>query len=285
MFSHSVKPEKGAFHSYKNLHAGGQAYYGYAMEFFRKVWIMSTCCSLCLALLYGSPARAGFWEDVGGVIGDVAQEAISGDASIDTLLSNEDIAAGLKEALAVGFEKAVDSAGATEGYWKNAEIRIPEPEALQKTASLLDQVGLSKEVGEFRYTMNQAASQAAGEAMPVLLHAIKKMTFDDVKKLWKGDDHAVTNFFKKTTSKKLSRRFRPIIQKNLNNVGVTELYQDIAGQPLVSMTLGQSLPELDQYVTSKALDGLFTLMADEEKKIRDDPAARTTELLKQVFGK
>ncbi len=235
-------------------------------------------------LLSITPAWAGFWDEVGNVIGDVVTETTSGDNSIDSLLSNEDIAAGLKEALTVGFEKAVHSAGATEGFWQNSQIRIPEPESLQKTTSLLSQVGLNKEVDEFRYTMNQAASQAAGEAMPVLLSSIKKMTFSDVKKLWKGNDHAVTNFFKDTTSDELSSRFKPVIQKNLNNVGATGLYQEIVSQPLVSMTLGQRLPELDQYVTDKALEGLFTLMADEEKKIRTDPAARTTDLLKQVFG-
>ncbi|MEN8258067.1 MAG: DUF4197 domain-containing protein [Thermodesulfobacteriota bacterium] len=234
--------------------------------------------------LNSSPAWAGFWNDVGSVIGDVVTESTSGGGSLDSLLSNEEIAAGFKEALTVGFEKAVSSAGAKEGFWKNPQIRIPEPESLQNTATLLSQVGLSKEVGDFRYTMNQAASQAAGEAMPVLLSSIKKMTFTDVKKLWKGDDHAVTNFFKGTTSAELSRRFKPVIQENLNNVGATSLYQDIVSQPLVSMTLGQRLPNLDQYVTDKALDGLFTLMADEERKIRRDPAARTTELLKKVFG-
>ena len=232
-----------------------------------------------------SPSQGGFWNDVGGILGDVVTETTTDGARLDTLLSNEEIAAGLKEALAVGFEKAVASAGAPDGFWKNPKIRIPEPQALQKSARVLDQVGLDKEVGEFRYTMNQAASQAAGEAMPVLLAAIKRMTFSDVQRLWKGDEHAVTTFFKATTSEELRHRFKPIIQKKLNNIGVTGLYQDIVGQPIFSMTLGQSMPELDHYVTSKTLEGLFSLMADEESKIRTDPAARTTDLLKQVFGK
>lgn len=231
-----------------------------------------------------SLVEAGFWNDVGSIVGDVVSETTNGGMGLESVLSNEEISAGLKEALTLGVEKAVASAGATDGFWKNPQIRIPEPEALQKIAGLLDQVGLGKEVGDFRYTMNKAASQAAGEAMPVLLAALKKMTFGDVKTLWKGDEHAVTDFFKATTSAELRHRFTPIIQKNLNNVGVTGLYQEIVSQPLVSMTLGQSLPELDHYVTDKALDGLFSLMADEEKKIRTDPAARTTELLKQVFG-
>ncbi len=246
--------------------------------------LKASCCVLCLLGFSASAVQAGFWNDVGSVLGDVVSGTSTGGSSMESLLSNEEIGAGLKEALTVGFQKAVDSAGATDGFWKNPQIRIPEPEALQKTAGLLNQVGLGKEVEDFRYTMNQAASQAAGEAMPVLLSAIKKITFSDVKTLWKGDDHAVTDFFKTSTSTELRSRFTPIIQKNLNNVGVTGLYQGIVSQPLVSMTLGQSLPELDQYVTDKALDGLFSLMADEEKKIRTDPAARTTELLRQVFG-
>ena len=247
------------------------------------IWKISSCI-FCLLLLNISPARAGFWDKMGKVVGDAVTESTSGSKSIDSLLSNEDIAAGFKEALTVGFEKAVHSAGGIDGFWKNPQIRIPEPESLQNTAGLLSQVGLSKEVDDFRYTMNQAASQAAGEAMPVLLSSIKKMTFSDVQRLWKGDDNAVTNFFKDNTSDELSRRFKPVIQKNLNNVGATGLYQDIVSQPLVSMTLGQRLPELDQYVTDKALAGLFRLMADEERKIRTDPTARTTDLLKKVFG-
>lgn len=254
------------------------------MKFFKNVCLHVCCCIVFLPLLQSSPVQAGFWNEVGSLVGDVVGETTKGGVSLDRLLSNEEIAAGLKEALSVGFEKAVASAGARDGFWNNSQIRIPEPEALQKIAGLLYQVGLGREVDEFRYTMNQAASQAAGEAMPVFLSSIKKMTFSDVKTLWKGDDHAVTDFFKTTTSDELRRRFTPIIQKDLNNVGVTGLYQEIVSQPVVSMTLGQSLPELDQYVTGKALDGLFSLMADEEKKIRNDPAARTTDLLKQVFG-
>ncbi len=254
------------------------------MNFLKNAWLTLLCCSLCMVGFLPSTSQAGFWNDVGAIIGDVVSGTSPGDASLDTLLSNEEIGAGLKEALTVGFNRAVASAGATDGFWKNPRIRIPEPETLQKTAGLLGQVGLGAEVDEFRYTMNQAASQAVGEAMPVLLAAIQKMTFSDVKALWKGDDHAVTQFFEATTSDELRRRFRPIIQKNLNNAGVTGLYQDIVNQPLVSMALGQSLPELDRYVTAEALEGLFSLMAAEEEKIRTDPGARTTALLKQVFG-
>ena len=267
---------------YKLLHRGTLPYYHHAMQILKSYWVRIFCCSLSLAAFFPSLSHAGLWDNLGTILGG----AVSGTKTVDeSLLSNEDIAAGLKEALAVGFEKAVASAGATDGYWQNPQIRIPEPEALQETAGLLQQAGLGKKVDEFRYTMNQAASQAAGDAMPVLLTAIKKMTFSDVQTLWKGDEHAITNFFKTTTSDELWRRFRPIIQKKLNNVGVTGLYQEIVSQPLVSMTLGQSLPDLDHYVTGKALDGLFLLMADEEKKIRTDPAARTTDLLKQVFGR
>jgi hypothetical protein len=255
------------------------------MKILKNFWLAAFSLVLGLAALSPSVGQAGFWDDVGGIVNDVVSETTRGGTGLESVLSNEEISAGLKEALTVGVKKAVASAGSTDGYWQNPQIRIPEPEALQKTAGLLDQVGLGKEVGDFRYTMNKAASQAAGEAMPVLLAALGEMTLSDVKSLWKGDEHAATDFFKATSSAELRRRFRPIIQKNLNNVGVTGLYQDIASQPLVSMTLGQSLPELDHYVTSKALDGLFSLMADEEKKIRTDPAARTTELLKQVFGK
>lgn len=244
----------------------------------------AAACTLLLTLLYATPLQAAFWDNVGALL-DSVDTATDPESDERPALSRHDISAGLKEALTVAITKAVDSTGATDGFWNNTRIRIPEPKALQQTAALLNQVGLAATVDDFRYTMNLAASRAAAEAMPVLAATIKKMTFADVNRVRRGHEHAATDFFRDSAGAELRRLFLPLVEEKLNTVGVTDLYQDIVGQPLVAMTLGSQLPELDHYVTDKALDGLFLLIADEEQKIRNDPAARTSRLLKQVFGR
>lgn len=244
----------------------------------------AAACTLLLTLLCATPLQAAFWDNAGALLDNVGGQTDPETAEM-TALSRRDISAAFKEALTIAITKAVDLTGATDGFWNNTRIRISEPKALQQTAGLLNQVGLADTVDDFRYTMNLAASQAAAEAMPVLAAALKKMTFADVNKLRQGHDHAVTDFFRESADDELRRLFLPIVEEKLNRVGVTGLYQEIVGQPLVAMTLGLQLPELDHYVTDKALDGLFLLIADEEQKIRNDPATRTSQLLKQVFGR
>jgi len=199
-------------------------------------------------------------------------------------LSNSDIIKGLKEALQVGTGNAVTYVGKTNGYYENGHIRIPLPENVQKVEKVLRAVGYGAKVDEFELSMNRAAEKAAPEAKSIFWNAIKGIRFDDAKKILKGRDNEATLYFKDKTSDKLSSIFRPIVHKTMSTVGVTKSYQSIEDK-VNSIPYAKDLVsfDLDQYVTDKALDGLFYMLAEEEKKIRNDPAARVTEILKKVF--
>lgn len=191
---------------------------------------------------------------------------------------------GLKEALSVSSKNAVDIVSKENGYFGNELIKIPLPKEMQSIAKIGRQFGMGKQFDEFELSMNRAAESAATEATSIFLDAIKKMTFDDAKKILTGRENEATLYFQEKTSDNLRNAFKPIIDKSMENVGVTKTYENLMGSikkiPLVKV----SNTDLDEYVTNKALDGLFTMMAGEEKKIRTDPAARVTDLLKQVFG-
>jgi hypothetical protein len=199
--------------------------------------------------------------------------------------NDPNIVDGLKEALSISSKNAVDIVSKENGYFGNELIKIPLPKEMQTAAKIGRQFGMGKQFDEFELSMNRAAESAATEATSIFWDAIKKMTFDDAKKILTGRDNEATLYFQEKTSDNLRAAFKPIIDKSMENVGVTKTYQNLLGSikkiPLVKM----DNTDLDEYVTNKALDGLFTMMAGEEKKIRTDPAARVTDLLKQVFGK
>jgi hypothetical protein len=192
--------------------------------------------------------------------------------------------AGIKEALAIGTEKAVKSLGRENGYFGNAAVKILMPSSLQKVAEVAKMAGYQKQVDEFILSMNRAAEAAAPLAAKTFGDAIRDMTLEDVRGILAGGNTAATDFFRRKTSDKLYTAFKPVVSEKVNAVGATKAYKDMMGRyqsvPLMS---GQSL-DLDDYVTKKSLDGLFTVVGQEEKKIRTNPAARTTDLLKQVFG-
>ncbi|RMF97019.1 MAG: DUF4197 domain-containing protein [Candidatus Schekmanbacteria bacterium] len=206
-------------------------------------------------------------------------KGIAGEGKLDT----KTIIAGLKEALEVSTENSVSQASKINGFLKNKAIKILLPEKLQKTAETLKKLGFEKQVDEFIESMNRAAEKAAPEAKSIFIDAIKDMTFTDAKKILKGGDTAATDFFRKKTSKRLYKAFKPKIEESMKNVGVTNYYMNMVDRiknlPIVNI----EPPDLGDYVTNKSLDGLFYLIAKEEKKIRKDPAARVTELLKKVF--
>ncbi len=199
-------------------------------------------------------------------------------------LTSEKIVAGLREALRVGTGQAVTRTSQAGGYAKNPLIRIVTPEALQDMASTLRRLGLGSQVDEFEGRMNLAAEQAAREAGGVFLEAIRTMTFADAKAILDGGDTAATDFFRRQTSETLRARYRPIIATHMEKVGAVSLYNDLAGRynriPLVPKVEAN----IEDYVAERALAGLFTVLGEEETKIRRDPVARTTELLRQVFG-
>jgi hypothetical protein len=206
-------------------------------------------------------------------------EALSGGE-----LSESKIIRGLREALQIGTGNAVQIVSKVDGYYKNPKIRIPLPESVQKAEKLLRAVGYGSKVDAFEQSMNRAAERAAPEAKAMFVNAIKQMTFTDAKKILQGRDNEATLYFEDKTRGRLQELFRPIVHSAMSEVGVTRWYQELEAK-VRSIPFAESLNfDLDGYVTNKALDGLFFMVAEEEQKIRQDPAARITDLLKEVFG-
>lgn len=201
-------------------------------------------------------------------------------------LSTSDISSGLKEALFKGVKFAVDDLGRENGFLGNARVKIPLPGKIAKMEKTLRAFGQGRRVDEFVVSMNRAAEKAVPVAIDVFLDAIKQMTFDDARKiLFSGQDDSATQFFRRTSENTLRDKFRPLVEEATTSVGVTQKYKDMIGRyGFVGKAIGEDASDLDGYVTQKALDGLFLLVADEEKKIRRDPIGRTTTLLRKVFG-
>jgi len=198
-------------------------------------------------------------------------------------LTESEIAAGLREALATGTERAVDRIGVTDGFWRNAAINIPLPDQIKKVEKTLRTLGQGRTVDEFHLSLNRAAEAAAPEAAAIFGTAIRGMTLADARQILNGPNNAATEYFRGKTLPTLSARFKPIVTKATASVGATRKYKELAGK-VAKYSSGFQLQDLDAYVTDRALAGLFHTLADEELRIRQDPAARTTELLKRVFG-
>lgn len=200
-------------------------------------------------------------------------------------LSSDTIAKGLKEALETGTRKAIDTVSQNGGYLNNPQIRIPLPPRVQQAAGLMRQLGLNKMADDFEQSINRAAEKAAPQATSIMIDAIKSMTIDDAKTILNGGNDAATRFFEDRTRSRLAGLFKPVIDTSLNEVGATRYYnqldEQVSALPVIGQDLNMDLPE---YVTDQALDGLFVMLAQEEQKIRTNPAARTSEILQQVFG-
>lgn len=199
-------------------------------------------------------------------------------------LSNEDIIAGLKEALNVGSGNAGSSASKKDGYYKNPKIKIPFPPEAIKIKNAVEAVGMKSQVDKFVLTLNRSAEEAAKEAAPIFLNAIKEMTISDGVSILNGGDDAATNFLKDKTTSQLHEKFKPIVNSSLNKVEITKYWNPIIKKYNNLPGVEKMNPDLEEYVTIKALEGLFKLVADEELKIRKDPAARVSDILKKVFG-
>jgi len=202
----------------------------------------------------------------------------------ESVLSDSKIISGLKEALQVGTENAVNLTGKMDGYFMNQVIKILMPEKLKTFEKGLRAVGYGPQVDEFVLSMNWAAERAAPFAKDIFWGALKEMTFDDARKILSGNDTAVTEYFKGKTTNKLTSAFKPVVNKSMNEVGVTRQYKELVGRYESIPFVKKESFDLDQYVVTKGLDGLFHMVGEEEKKIRKNPAARTTDLLKEVFG-
>lgn len=242
-----------------------------------------------IAVSLSSTGYAGWLEDLASSgeeiqkkIQGLDQEEITG---VSSTLSNGDIVAGLKQALKKGAGYAVNSLGKADGFLGNPEVKIPMPENLQRVESLLRQTGNDKYADEFVTTMNRAAESAVPLTLSVIKKSVTNMTIDDANRILQGPDDAATQYLKKTGGSTLSAKIAPIVKDATAKSGVTSTYKNMIGKLGVAgnyLNLGDY--DIDSYITEKTMSGLFTMIAEEEKKIRDNPAARTTEILKKVFG-
>jgi hypothetical protein len=199
-------------------------------------------------------------------------------------LSNADITKGLKEALNVGTKNATGKASKVDGYYKNNLIKIPFPSEAKDMRSTLMKMGMKKQVDDFEKQLNRAAEDAATKAAPIFLAAITKMTINDGLTILRGKDDEATQYLKRSTSAELSKQFRPIIAASLKKVQITKYWNPLFTTYNKVPFVKRVNPNLDDYVTQRAIEGLFKLVAQEETKIRKDPAARISDILKKVFG-
>ncbi len=199
-------------------------------------------------------------------------------------LSEDKIIKGLKEALTIGTQKSTTNASKTDGYFKNSLIKIPFPKEAAEMEKTLKSLGMTNQVDAFIKTMNRAAEDAAVKATPIFVNAIANMSITDGLKILRGGENAATLFLVNSTSAGLVKEFKPVIQKSLQKVEITKYWNPLVKSYNKVPMVKKMNPNLDDYVTNKAIEGLFKMIAQEENKIRKDPQARVTDLLKDVFG-
>jgi hypothetical protein len=234
---------------------------------------------MCVSFILAFACYAGPLDDMLKVV-KIPQVGSSSGPDEATTVS------GLKEALSIGTGNAVTSTSQLDGYFANQAIKILLPEKIQTVAGVLKKVGYQKQVDAFVLSMNRAAENAAPKARQFFVDAIKQMSFQDAVKILKGNETAATEYFKSKTFDNVYAAFKPSVSESMNKVGVTKSYKDMVGTYTKSIPFAKTESiDLDHYVTTKSLDGLFYMIGEEEKKIRTNPAARVTDLLKKVFGK
>ncbi len=202
-------------------------------------------------------------------------------------LTNDEIVSGLKEALRVGAQNSASLASKADGFYKNTELFIPFPEEAIKVKNKLKEVGFENKINDFEMSLNRAAEKACEQAAPIFINAITSMTLQDAMGILKGGDTAATGYLRKTTTESLKSSFRPVVKDAIEKVQVTKYWEPLITKynQLTFLTGGEKVnPDLNEYVTQRAVNGVFKLVASEEKKIRKDPIARVTDILKKVFG-
>ncbi len=202
----------------------------------------------------------------------------------DGALDESTVAAGLKEALRVGTERSTESTSKLDGFYKNALIRIALPEEYAGVAKTLNSIGMGSYVDDFERSMNRAAERASGEAIDVFWSAITEMTISDAFGILNGGETAATDYFRRTTTASLTARFQPIVTAKMEEVGVYNFYNDLVAKYNKLPIDKPEAVDIDDYVTARTINGIFTVLEGEERRIREDPAARTTALLRKVFG-
>ena len=233
-------------------------------------------------LAFNSPVLADWTKYLDTIQGAADTAGVS---TTDVDLTNTEMVTGLKEALDKGTQFAVDKLGKPGGFLDNKKVRIPMPDSLTWVESSLRTVGQDELADEFIATMNQAAEQAVPEAAEVFGDAIQDMSVEDAQGILTGPDDAATQYFRTNTESILTDRMRPIVESATASTGVTSAYKNMMGSAggLTSM-LSDSTTDIDGYITAKTLDGLFLMIAKEERKIRENPVARSSELMQKVFS-
>jgi hypothetical protein len=236
---------------------------------------------LMTGLLVSFIASSAAGQDIKSAVTG-AMKLVGGETSSS---SGGEVAAGLKEALANGVGNAVQTLSQSNGYFGDSAVKILMPDKMQQVAEILSKAGYKKEVDDFILSMNRSAEQAAPKAKPIFEDAIKNMSFEDAQKILNGGKTSATDYFKAKTSSQLTQAFKPVISDSMNQVGVTHSYKALTDRYTSMIPFGKmDTFDLDTYVTQKAIDGLFVKVGQEETNIRTNPAARTTDLLKKVFG-
>ena len=240
---------------------------------------------LCLALVMTSPASMALdWSQI------LEGLSVSGSDDSDqpvtlAALSNEEVVAALKEALAQGAESAITSLGRVDGYYGNNLVRIPLPEQLAPVESTLRALKQDRYVHEFVLTMNRAAEAAVSESSAIVGDGVRNMSMADAKRILKGPDDAATQYFRRVGEARLQAKLLPVVAETTTRSGVTSAYKRLMNEAgFAAQLFGMDTVDIDRYITDQSLAGLFTMIAVEEKRIRDDPVARTTEIMEKVFG-
>jgi hypothetical protein len=199
-------------------------------------------------------------------------------------ITGKDASGGLKEALTQGAGKAVEMLGKQDGFLGNPKVKIPLPESVQKVEGMLRGFGMGKQADELVNAMNRAAEAAVPQAKTLLVNSIKQMSVEDAKGILSGGEDSATQYFRRTTSGPLAEKFKPVVQKAMAKVKLAEKYDQLAGKAAKYGLVREQDAHLDNYVTQKTLDGLYLMIAEEEKAIRQDPAGAAGKLAKKVFG-
>ncbi len=246
----------------------------------RRIGLSVLRTTICLALLGAVFSGAVLIAGCGGLRGTGLEGVFTGRAPLD----EPTVAAGLKEALALGTQRAIETTSARDGFLDDPVIHIPLPQRLQTVANTLRSAGLDRQVEDLEIAMNRAAEEASGEAWSIFHRAVLSMSIEEAFSILRGPDDAATRYFRSRTENQLEERFTPIVTAKMREVGLYQAYTELQAYYESLPFISKPLINLEAYVTRKALDGLFITLASEEKKIRENPAARTSELLRRVFG-
>ena len=199
-------------------------------------------------------------------------------------ITNKDAVSGLRQALTDGAAAAVGKLGVENGFFGNTRVKIPLPESLQKVEGLMRAMGMKRQADELELAMNRAAETAVAEATPLLVDAVKQMSVRDAKGILTGGETSATDYFRRTSADALGRKFLPVVKKATAKVGLAEKYNSIAGKGAQLGLVNADQATIEQYVTKKSLDGLYTIIADEEKALRQDPVGAASSIVQKVFG-